>query len=537
MANILLIDDDADLARYLRKSLEQRGNQVACLERAEHGPGVLATGAFDLVLLDNHLPGMTGIEFLELLQQQGLDVPVILMTGYATIGTAIQATQLRVLDYVIKPTGDHERLLRELEPALSRALRLARPVAPVALPGADVPEDTPGPVLLGSSKAMVQLGMLIVRAADSDLPVLLEGETGTGKELVAQAIHTSGPRRQRPFVPLSCANLSEGELFGQEPGAFAGADKLLKGWLEHAQGGTLFLDQVEELSLALQAKLLRVLESHELFRLGSNQAIQVDVRLLAATTEDLQAAVRAGTVRKELFFRLKGIPIHLPPLREREGDLQLLTEHFLTKFARVAKRPSLTLHESAWARLRGYSWPGNITELQNCIGRAVLVCRGTQITVTDLELDERASAEGEISLHMRRAITAALQGGHANLGALLRQVLSQELLVILLAETGGDQEKAARVLGAPLSELLQAGSAKAGQGPKPEPISFQAQALIMIANHPDWNVERIGKALGCSKAKLYRDEIVRRALLARGSTGYRPPAGYKDADGTMDAFD
>ncbi len=403
MAKILVIDDDAAFSRRLRAELERQGYGVACLERAEGGPDVLATGEFDLVLLDNQLPGMSGIEFLGALKQQGIRLPVILMTSYGTADTAIEATRLGAYAYVIKP-GVGETF-RELEPMIPRALAIDWRPERVRLPGDAAPDDGSGPQLLGNSKPMRKVCELIGLCADGDVPVLVRGETGTGKELVARSIHAHGPQKDRPFVVVNCTASDEDglddELFGHEPGAFPGADKLRKGSFEHADGGTLFVDEVGALPPRIQAKLLGVLESRAIARRGG-EPVPVRVRLLAATRRDLNAAMREGKFLEKLFYRLNQMPIPLPPLRDRgPDDLRLLVEHFLNQVARSTGRPVPALHADAWVKLHGYAWPGNVWELQNVVGRAALVCRGPCITAADVEFDVGASGEGEVLARRR----------------------------------------------------------------------------------------------------------------------------------------
>jgi DNA-binding NtrC family response regulator len=545
VAKILLIDDDTAFSQLLRGELEKHGYVVARLERAEGGPDVLATGEFDLVLLDNQLPGMSGTEFLGALQQCGIRLPVILMTDYPTATTTIEAMKLDAFAYVIKP-GRIGELFRELEPLIGKALEIDWRGERVRLPGHAAPEDRSGSELLGNSRPMQKVYELIGQSAASDIPVLIHGETGTEKELVARAICAHSARKDRPFVVINCTAFNEDELddelFGHEPGAFIGANKLHKGSFEHADGGTLFLDEVGDLPLRIQGKLLGVLENQEVCRRGSNEAIKVNVRLLAATHQDLKAAMREGKFLEKLFYRLNGMPIHLPPLRERgPDDLRLLVQHFLTRVAESTGRSAPTLDEGAWARLGNYSWPGNIWELQNVIGRAALVCRGPQITEADIDFDVRASSEGEVIDSIRRAIDAALESGQTNLVARLRGILNRELLLLTLSESGGDQEKAERILGVPLSSLLNEspdGSGAAGKREKPKGISFQTQALILIKNNPEWTAKELAQALGCSRAKLYRDSVVNRALKGKsGGTFRAPPSGHKSREGDLEAYE
>jgi DNA-binding NtrC family response regulator len=545
VAHILLIDDDAKLSRFLRLALEECGHLVECLERAESGPDVLATGEFNLVLLDNHLPGMTGIEFLGDLRRRGIRLPVILMTGHDTTDTAIQATKEGAYDYVIKPL-DARKLVQELGPLIREVEKFDWRGERVRLPGPSIPHDGPGPELVGASKPMLRVRSRIGRCAELDVPVLIRGETGTGKELVARAIRAYSARKDKPFVVINCTAFNEDqledELFGHEPGAFIGAEKPRKGSFEHIDGGTLFLAEVGDLPLRIQGKLLGALENQEVFRRGSSEGHKVNVRLLAATHRDLEAAMREGKFLDKLFYVLNQMPISLPPLRERgPEDLQQLVHHFLAKVAQSTGRPVPTLHEGAWVRLCGHSWPGNIGELQNVIGRAALVCRGPQMTAADVEFDVGASGEGAVLDFIRRAIAAALQAGRTNLVAHLRGILNREMLLLTLNESGGDQEKAARILGAPLRSLLQedpGGPGAADEQEKPRPLGLPSRALILIANHPEWTVQQLAEALDCSKSTLYRDPIVNRALKAKSGDKYQPPhAGHKSREGDLEAYE
>jgi two-component system NtrC family response regulator/two-component system nitrogen regulation response regulator GlnG len=444
--------------------LKAHGHQVECLDMAESGPDLLQQGDFDLVLLDNRMPRMSGIEFLDALQRRGMRVPVILMTSHGTTDTAIQAMNLGAFDYVVKPL-DFDALYRELEPVIARAAEIARAMKEhVRLPGEAAADGSAGPVLLGNSKAMLAVYKLIGRVAASTAAVLVLGETGTGKELVARAIHSNSPRKNKPFVALDCNAPNESalddELFGHQAGAFAGADKLRKGCFEHAHGGTLFLDKIDDMPLSLQAKVLRVLESRKVYRLGSSDPIGVDIRLLAATRCDLEAAVREGRFREDLLYRLKEVTIRLPPLRERGTDLQLLAEHFVALAAEEAGRPALPLLDSTWAALRAHCWPGNVRELQNVICRAVLLAQGPSLLPADLEVaspagpeppsDSEASAltterrsaarpfagspggEEEALAGLRQAIRWALRTSQPNPSRLLHALLDRELSTVIL---------------------------------------------------------------------------------------------------------
>jgi DNA-binding NtrC family response regulator len=457
VARILLIDDDADLSHYLRGELEEQGHQVECLERAEHVPEVLARTPFDLVLLDNKMPGMSGIDFLEALQKRALDVPMILMTGHSTYDTAIRAMNLGAFDYVSKP-DDLQSLLRELKPVIERALEITRPPKEVHV-SAQAPASRPAEsMLVGKSRSMVEVYKLIGSFARSDDPVLILGETGTGKELVARAIHTNSPRKHRPFVALNCTalneNLLESELFGHEPGAFTGADKLRKGKIEYAHGGTLFLDEIGDMPLNLQAKLLRVLEYQEVERVGSNEAIKVNVRLLSATQRDLEAAIQAGKFRRDLFHRLNRVTVRLPPLRDRLDDLPELVAYFLARAAEGTGRQLPSVADKTFDRLRGYHWPGNVRELQNVVYRAFGVCRGPQLLPAHLDFPAEggdpsgttADTPAEAAAGLRKAIAWAWTTNQQKLWPLLRDLLERELLQYALAKLGDNQSQVAERL-------------------------------------------------------------------------------------------
>jgi DNA-binding NtrC family response regulator len=454
VAHILLIDDDDHWSQLVREELEALGHAVDWLEQAREGPDLLTRNRYDLVLLDNVMPGMTGIEFLEALRGSGIEVPVVLMTGYSTSDTAIQATRLGAVDYVIKP-DDAQGLSRELRSVIPKALELTQPAGGVEVRARAAPTAA-GLVLVGKSRPMVDVFRQIGQFADSSDPVLIRGETGTGKELVARAFHTNSRRKTKPFVALNCTaineNLLESELFGHEPGAFTGADKLRKGKIEYANGGTLFLDEIGDMPLHLQAKLLRVIEYQEVERVGSNEPIKVNVRLLSATHRDLEAAIAEGKFRRDLFHRLNRVTLRLPPLRERPDDLPELVGFFLTRAAEAANRPRLAVSAAALDLLRAYLWPGNIRELQNVVFRAFGVCRGPLVLPEHLDFaagpadcpaggDEAAARAG-----LRTAVDWAWDLGGA-VWDRLHDLLEYELLQTALARLGGNQTEVADKLG------------------------------------------------------------------------------------------
>jgi DNA-binding NtrC family response regulator len=457
MPAILLIDDDEDFAEFLRDKLGDMGHEVRWVGLAKDGLELLASGPhFDLVLLDNKMPGMSGLEFLAALKKSETCPPVVLMTAAHNDRTVFQAMNLGAFAYVVKPPPGEE-LGERLERVLQEALEITRRPRPVPIPKADCAAEDDS-VIVGKSKAILDVLERAARFAQMDETVLILGETGTGKDLMARAIHTNGPRRHKPFVVINCTalneNLLDDELFGHEPGAFTGAEHLRKGRFEHADGGTLLLDEVGDMPLPLQAKLLRVLENREVVRIGSNEAIQVDVRVLAATHRDPKTLVREGKLRQDLFYRLEGMTIHLPPLRERKEDVEPLARRFLAGiFGGSGSAP--TLHPGALDKLRNHSWPGNIRHLQKVICRAAGSCRGAQIMAEDLDFGEleeesapaRPGDAAEMQSLLQRIIEEAWHSGLADLWPLLQQRLEQELLRFAVAQPDISQVQLARRLG------------------------------------------------------------------------------------------
>ncbi|HWG42340.1 MAG TPA: sigma-54 dependent transcriptional regulator [Gemmataceae bacterium] len=349
-------------------------------------------------------------------------------------------------------------MVRELLPLIAAALEIAQPVKEVRLPVEPPLDAEAGPMLVGTSKPMMEVAKLIGCIARSDDAVLILGETGTGKELVARAIHSRSPRKSKPFVALNCTaineNLLESELFGHEQGAFTGADKLRKGKFEYANGGTIFLDEIGDMPLPLQARLLRVLEYQQVERVGSNEAIKVNVRLLSATHRDLETAIQEGTFRRDLFHRLNRVTIRLPALRERLSDLPELARYFLARAAGGDGRKAPALADSTLERLRGYSWPGNVREMQNILYRAVRVCRGPRILPNHLDFpadDASPSAarsdEGDdVLAALRQAILHAWNSDQPKLWSFLHDRLERELLAFALDRLDGNQTKVAERL-------------------------------------------------------------------------------------------
>src|SRR5262245_20153803 len=361
---IMVVDDDPDILALLQLQLDHLGYAVTTVTSGSQAVEKLVTEPPALILLDLKLPRMTGLDVLRHVKQTSPEVTVIVMTAYATVEKAVEAMKEGAVDFLTKPlTPGHLELV--VQKALERqALERVQHLLQADLDGKAQP-------IIGTSPVLRQAIERDLRAAQSTATVLLLGESGTGKEVFARAIHAWSPRSRQPFVVVNCAALSEeliaSDLFGHEKGAFTGAHQRKLGKLELADGGTVFLDEVGELSPALQAKLLRVLQEHAFERVGGTRTLQVDIRVLAATNRNLPRAVMAGTFREDLFFRLQVIPLTLPPLRERREDIPLLAEGFVQKHSVTLKRPGLRLAPEALDCLQHYDWPGNVRELENVI--------------------------------------------------------------------------------------------------------------------------------------------------------------------------
>jgi DNA-binding NtrC family response regulator len=380
---LLVVDDEVELMRALCETLAEEGFQTTGATRADDALAELRKGEFDLLLSDLMMPGTDGIGLL----RQALEIDPalvgIIMTGQGSIQTAVDAMKAGAFDYILKPFR-----LQQVLPVLDRATEVRR----LRTENARLRRvlgltfESPWYRLVGTSAALRRVIQLIEKVAPTDATVLVRGESGTGKELVARAVHGNSPRRERPLVTVNCATLSEhlleSELFGHEKGAFTGADRAKPGLFEVAEGGTLFVDEVAEMTPALQAKLLRVLEDGHYRRVGSTQERQSDVRVVAATNKPLEEAQKAGRFREDLYYRLNVVAVTLPPLRERRDDIPLLVEHFLT--TRPVGRTPMGVDPAALEVLVRYGWPGNVRELANVIERAQILAEGDTIAVDDL---------------------------------------------------------------------------------------------------------------------------------------------------------
>ncbi|MBN1824944.1 MAG: sigma-54-dependent Fis family transcriptional regulator [Candidatus Eisenbacteria bacterium] len=426
---IYVIDDETNIRRSLTGLLEDEGYRVEDFPSAEEGSERIDAAPPDLLLLDVRLPGVDGIAFLQTLREGDASFPVVVLSGHATIDSAVRATRLGAFDFIEKPL-DPERLLITVRNALE--------IRGLQEENRDLRSRALGPgEMIGDHPTMAALREEIGLAAPSRSRVLIYGENGTGKELVARAIHAESPRRDRPFIKVNCAaipkDLIESELFGHEKGSFTGATEQRIGKIEAADGGTLLLDEVGDMSLETQAKLLRVLEARELERVGGRRAIPFDVRVVSATNKNLRGEIEAKRFREDLFFRLAVIPITVPPLRERAEDIPVLVDRFIRHFAEENGRRPLRFSTGAMDSLLGYRWPGNVRELKNLVERLLIMGGGPEITAEEVERvlhpasapggdDDSSTLRERVELFEMRILTEALRRNEGNVAETAREL-------------------------------------------------------------------------------------------------------------------
>lgn len=435
---ILVVDDDP----YIREALEDRlaslGYQVMLAADGNDALDLFERDRPQLVLLDIELPGIKGIDVLKEIRRRDIEVPVIMITAYGSIDLAVEAMKQGAYDFIPKPfKPGHIPLV------VQKALERQRLMREVEILSEEV--DKRYRLIAGKSTKMRQAIDAAKKSAASKSTVLLLGESGTGKELFARAIHNWSDRKDRPFVPINCVGLSkellESDLFGHEKGAFTGAHQVKKGKMEIAHGGTVFLDEVGDISAELQTKLLRFLQEREFERVGSTQPIHVDVRIIAATNRDLQSALKDGTFREDLYYRLNVVPIKLPPLRERKEDIPDLAEFFTARFVKEAKKAPMEITVPAMAKLVAYHWPGNVRELANTIERAVVLDQESRIELDDLvPIIAATDVKGPSA---RLSYHEAIDGHR------------REVIMQALSRTDGNRAAAARLLGLERSYLLK----------------------------------------------------------------------------------
>ncbi len=440
MSVILVVDDDAPTREALATGLKKLGHEIIAAASGSEALEEVRRQTVDLAIIDLKLPDMEGTDLFEALRIIRPEAIAIMISGAATVNDAVTALKKGIYDFITKDFRMHE-----LRKVVSKALETQEILAENQRLRQALEDRSSTGRLIGRSEALLKVINLINQIAPVKSTVLLSGESGVGKELVAEAIHLQSPRRDRPLVKLNCGVLTEGliesELFGHEKGAFTGAIQQRKGRFELADTGTIFLDEISEIPPATQVKLLRVLQEGEFERVGGSQTLKVDVRVIAATNVDLEAAVAEGRFRKDLYYRLNVIHLAIPPLRDRQEDIPLLALHFLDKFCLENNRAIMGVSPEAMAALKSHYWPGNVRELQNVVERAVALCQGNMIEVSDLpdEVRQHSPEDDQISIPV---------------GASMEQI---ERLAITqtLNKTGGDKELTARLLGIGLATLYR----------------------------------------------------------------------------------
>jgi len=452
VATILIIDDDDQLRKSFTRLLTEEGYAVQSAASGEAGLRIVREKLPDLVILDVRLPGMSGLDTFQAIHAIEHRLPVIIMTAYGTTETAIKATKLGAFDYVLKPF-DIPDMLNTLKQALEAGRFMRSTVAVDGRPG-----ETTHEAIIGRGSAMQKVYKAIGRVAATDATVLIRGESGTGKELAARAIYQHSLRANRPFLVINCVaipdTLLESELFGYEKGAFTGASHRRVGKIEQASGGTIFLDEIGDMPLNLQSKMLRLLQEKSIERLGGRETIPVDVRIIAATNRDLENLITQGQFREDLYYRLKVITIWLPPLSQRTEDISLLSEYFLTRFSQELGIDNPGLTKEAISALAQRGWPGNVRELANTLQKALIFNRGTPISMADIAQaagqdseqaqKSAASAEEAIRLWARREILGQTEG---NVFEACMDHFASLLITEALNVTDGNRSRAAKLLG------------------------------------------------------------------------------------------
>ncbi len=433
VANLLIVDDERAIREGCREAALSIGYNAFVAESAEHAYRVIEAQSIDVVLLDLKLPGAGGLEALRQIKSRRPDCIIIVITGYATVNSAVQAMKLGAYEYLTKPFS-----LEDLKSVLERVGDEVKMTAEKRMLREKLRSKQGFGSIVGRSPEMEKLYRIIAKAAQSTHPVLILGESGTGKELVARSIHFSGPFKDKPFIPVDCGSLVptliESELFGYVKGAFTGAQRSKDGLLAIADGGTVFLDEVGELPIDLQAKLLRAIQEHEVRPVGSTKRVPINVRILAATNRDLEAAVAEGKFRRDLYFRLNVLTLRIPPLRERKQDIPLLAQHVLERLSRITGMQR-TISDEALKAMLAYDWPGNVRELENCLERACTMSSGPTLHTADLS----SSVQNALS-HSPRSLPAGPR-------IVPLSELEKQAILSTIDQLNGDKLLAARLLG------------------------------------------------------------------------------------------
>ncbi|MBM4783343.1 MAG: sigma-54-dependent Fis family transcriptional regulator [Archangiaceae bacterium] len=441
MSRVLVVDDEANLRKVLAAMLRKDGYEVAIAENGEVAQAEFEKNGADVVITDMVMPKVGGLELLKAVHSTRPDVPVIIITAHGTVDSAVEAIKLGAFDYITKPFEQSE-----IKAVVAKAARTQEANQ------AHVPPEGRGRTsIVGDSPQVTEIFKIIDKVADSPSTVLITGESGTGKELVATALHDGSSRKDKPLIKINCAaipkDLMESELFGYERGAFTGAVTSKPGRFELADGGTLFLDEIGEVPIEMQVKLLRVLQESEFERVGGIKTTRVDVRLIAATNRDLAAEVEAGRFRKDLFYRLNVVPIHLPSLRDRRTDVPALVRHFIEKYNKRLNKKIEGIADDALVMLQAYPWPGNIRELENMMERVLLFADGPRIEVKDLPEPVRTSLQSAVA---QLTDTTTPEVGETPLKDFLKAKqaeIEKAFIVQALAKTEGNVTRAAKLLG------------------------------------------------------------------------------------------
>jgi DNA-binding NtrC family response regulator len=435
--SIVVVDDDPEMLSMVHDHLKRSGYQIRAFNSSSEAVRYLSSGGLDalgteLLLTDLRMPEIDGLDLLQQVRRLPNQFPVIIMTAFATVDTAVEGLRRGAFDYITKPFK-----LNELSLTIERALNYYRLKVQNQVLAAEVRKSWGVQDMVGKSMAMKSIFDLIDRVSSASSSILITGESGSGKEVVARAIHNRSPRAQKPFVAINCTaipeDLLESELFGHVKGSFTGATGDKKGLFEEADGGTLFLDEIGDMNIGLQAKLLRVLQERTIKPVGSNQFKNIDVRLIAATHKDMKKSILNGTFREDLYYRLAVIPIVVPPLRHRIEDIPLLAHHFLRKYSALNHGKVLGFSQGVLQKLMTMQWPGNVRELENMVERLVVLSRGPQIEVVDIPDMEQTSPEHFF--------------GQSTADSPTLQELEKRYMQLILEKTGGKKEKAAQILG------------------------------------------------------------------------------------------
>jgi len=449
MNKILIVDDEKNVLSSFKKIMAQDGYQIFTANNAEEGLSIAKDNPIDLLIMDIRMPGMSGLEALSKFKKIDARMPIIIMTAYGTTETAIEAMQLGAYDYIIKPFE-----VPQMKNLIEKSLDVARIMkTEVAY---EPREEFKGDRIIGASLKMQQIYKTIGQVAVSDMTVLLRGESGTGKELIARAIYSHSHRKDKPLMVINSAaipeTLLESELFGYEKGAFTDAKERRIGKFEQCNGGTIFLDEIGDTPVSIQAKILRILENKTFERVGSNKTIKVDVRLITATNRNLEVLIKEEKFREDLYYRLNAITIDIPPLRERKDDIPQLVEYFINRYGKELHKDKSSISKEALRKLKERDWPGNVRELENVIKKAMLFSKGNillpeEIFIIDMSLDKSKDSILQLQTLLAQLVKQGLQVQTGSLYKDLIEETEKALIIETIKQSQGNQSRAAKLLG------------------------------------------------------------------------------------------